>query len=75
MCEHHQTSPASHFMQKAVCTLPTARGRVTLSGHTLIETVGDEPHEETLDDDARRRALAERFGIHLPTPLPRLARG
>jgi N-hydroxyarylamine O-acetyltransferase len=69
MCEHHQTSPGSHFTQKIICTLPTARGRVTLSGRALIETAGDERRETTLDDHAVTAALAEHFGIHLPTPL------
>lgn len=69
MCEHHQTSPGSHFTQKVICTLPTARGRVTLSGRALIETAGDERRETTLDDDAVTAALAGHFGIHLPAPL------
>jgi N-hydroxyarylamine O-acetyltransferase len=58
MCGHHQTSPASHFTQNVVCTLPTLRGRRTLSGRTLI-----------LDDDARTAALATHFGIRLPAVL------
>jgi N-hydroxyarylamine O-acetyltransferase len=72
MCEHHQTSPASSFTQKTVCSLPTARGRVTLSGRTLVETAGDARQETVLADaDAVTAALAERFGVHLPAPLPR----
>lgn len=67
MCEYHQTSPASHFTQKIVCTRLTARGRVTLSGRVLIETSGDERRETPLDgDEAVAAALAERFDIHLP---------
>jgi N-hydroxyarylamine O-acetyltransferase len=72
MCEYHQTSPGSHFTRKIVCTLPTERGRVTLSGRTLIETVGDERRETPLDgDEALVTALAERFGVRLPAALPR----
>jgi N-hydroxyarylamine O-acetyltransferase len=70
MCEHHQTSPASHFTQKVVCTLPTPRGRVTLSGRALIETAGEERRETTLDGDAVTAVLAERFAVHLPAALP-----
>jgi N-hydroxyarylamine O-acetyltransferase len=71
MCEHHQTSPASHFTQGVVCTLPTPRGRRTLSGHTLIETEGDARRETPLDEDARTAALASHFGIRLPAALRR----
>jgi N-hydroxyarylamine O-acetyltransferase len=72
MCDYHQTSPASHFTQNVLCTLPTARGRVTLSGRTLIETDGDERRETALaDGDAVAAVLAERFGVRLPGPLRR----
>lgn len=67
MCEHHQTSPASHFTRGPVCTLPTAQGRVTLSGRTLIETEGDGRRESPLaDDEAVRGVLERRFGVRLP---------
>jgi N-hydroxyarylamine O-acetyltransferase len=38
MCRHHQTSSASHFTQKPVCSIVTSTGRVTISGNRLIET-------------------------------------
>lgn len=72
MCEHHQTSPDSHFTRSIVCTLPTARGRVTLSGRALIETEGDKRRETALgDDEAVRGALEERFGVRLRGTLIR----
>lgn len=66
MCVYHQTSPASHFTRKRVCTLATRDGRVTLSEMRLIETRGAERTERLLAD-AREYAsvLAERFGIDL----------
>jgi N-hydroxyarylamine O-acetyltransferase len=71
MCEYHQASPASHFTQNVICTLPNARGRRTLSGRTLIEMEGDVRRETPLDDDARAKVVASYFGIHLPAALRR----
>jgi N-hydroxyarylamine O-acetyltransferase len=73
-CRYHQTSPDSHFTQGPVCTLPTEDGRITISGSTLIETVGEERTETTLDDGALLSAYRDRFGIELdrlPESLPR----
>jgi N-hydroxyarylamine O-acetyltransferase len=64
-CRFHQTSPDSHFTQGPVCTLPTEDGRITIAGSTLIETVGEERTEATLDDLALRAAYRDRFGIEL----------
>jgi N-hydroxyarylamine O-acetyltransferase len=70
-CWWHQTSPKSHFTQSLVCSLPVGAERVTLSGRTLIETVGGERVERVLADDAEvRAAYADLFGIvldRLPT--------
>lgn len=71
MCEHHQRSPESPFTQRVVCSLPTARGRRTLRGHTLIDTEGEARCETELDDEARLRVLEESFGIRLGSPLLR----
>ena len=69
MCEFHQTSPESHFTRQTVCSLPRpGGGRVTLSGHTLVETVhGDRRETPLADDRAVDVALLERFGVRLPT--------
>jgi N-hydroxyarylamine O-acetyltransferase len=68
---YHQTSPASHFTRSTVCTGLTATGRVTLSGRTLVRTVGGERSEETITaDDALLDAYREHLGIDLPA-LPK----
>ena len=65
-CWWHQTSPKSHFTQSLVCSLPTDTGRVTLSGRTLIETVGGERLERSLASDAETLAAYRNgFGIVL----------
>ncbi|HXA43561.1 MAG TPA: arylamine N-acetyltransferase [Candidatus Solibacter sp.] len=66
MCWWQQTSPQSHFRQSLVCTMLTAQGRVTLSGDRLIETVGAQRSESTLEsDDLILDAYQRLFGIHL----------
>ncbi|NTX09170.1 arylamine N-acetyltransferase [Myxococcus sp. CA051A] len=66
MCHHHQTSPESIFTQRRLCTKATPKGRVTLKEGALVITEGKERRELTvLDEDSRRRALAEYFGVVL----------
>jgi N-hydroxyarylamine O-acetyltransferase len=66
MCRYHQTSPASSFTRKRVCTLATPAGRVTLSDHTLIVTAHGKRTEQVLrDEPAIQVALREHFGIDL----------
>ncbi|GAA3367233.1 arylamine N-acetyltransferase [Streptomyces sannanensis] len=48
----HRTSPASHFTRSLVCSRLTPRGRVTLSGRTLITTVAGVRQEQHLETDA-----------------------
>lgn len=73
MCWYQCTSPESHFTRSIVCTLPTARGRVTLSGDRLIRTEGSARIETPLPDD---RAVLDTyrsvFGIELAR-VPRVA--
>lgn len=65
-CWWHQTSPESHFTRTLTCSLPTASGRVTLSGDRLIETVTGERTERTLNGDAAvLAAYRDHFGITL----------
>ncbi|WP_326566530.1 arylamine N-acetyltransferase [Amycolatopsis rhabdoformis] len=66
------TSPQSGFTRRLTCSRPTSQGRVTLSGHRLIETVDGVRNEVLLaTDDAVRTAYRVYFGIELsrlPTP-------
>ncbi|MFB9728900.1 arylamine N-acetyltransferase family protein [Haloechinothrix salitolerans] len=65
-CWWQSTSSDSHFTRSVTCSLPTASGRVTLSGDRLIETIDGERKETTLSDDAEILATyRSRFGIHL----------
>jgi N-hydroxyarylamine O-acetyltransferase len=65
-CTHHQTSPDSHFTQGTVCSLRTPDGRITLSGTTLIETIGGERRTTDVEANDIGPILADRFGIALP---------
>ena len=65
MCEYHQVSPESKFVQNRVCSLPTAAGRITLSGNRLTLVEGGRRTVQRLDEDAFLGALRERFGIDL----------
>jgi N-hydroxyarylamine O-acetyltransferase len=65
-CWWQQTSPASHFAQSLTCSLPTADGRVTLSGDRLIRTEDGRRTERRLESGTEVLAAYESlFGIHL----------
>jgi N-hydroxyarylamine O-acetyltransferase len=71
MCRYHQTSPASMFTHKRLCTLYTPDGRVTLTGTRLVTTrMGDGPREawqkeerELLDETEYNGILKQVFGV------------
>jgi N-hydroxyarylamine O-acetyltransferase len=64
-CEYHQTSPASHFTQKIICSLPTLTGRLTISGDRLIETSEGHRDERLIASEAELRLLlTNRFGVN-----------
>ncbi len=66
MCRHHQTSPDSTFTRKAVCSLATPDGRVTLSSGRLITTTGGRREEREVSEEAEyRRLLKEIFDVDL----------
>jgi 8-oxo-dGTP pyrophosphatase MutT (NUDIX family) len=66
-----QSDPASHFVQNRICSVATERGRVSLSGLRLIETVDGQRSERELENEGEWLAvLGERFGIR---PLVRRA--
>ncbi|GDY32942.1 N-hydroxyarylamine O-acetyltransferase [Gandjariella thermophila] len=65
-CWWHQTSPHSYFTRSLVCSMPTATGRITLSGNRLIRTRDGRRAEQVLDTDAAVLAAYRRhFGLHL----------
>ena len=66
-CWWHQTSPASHFTRKTICSRLTETGRITISGRTLIRTrLSGERTEELLAGDASLLAAYEEYyGIRL----------
>ena len=66
MCRFHQTSPASHFTQKRICSRGTIDGRVSLSEMRLITTNGRERKEVELSSETQYAdVLREKFGITL----------
>jgi N-hydroxyarylamine O-acetyltransferase len=74
-CRRLQTSPESPFTRKAVCSLPTPDGRITLSGGRLIRTTRGHREDESLADAEEYRArLHTHFGIELEqdVAIPRL---
>ncbi|KUH35722.1 MULTISPECIES: arylamine N-acetyltransferase family protein [Streptomyces] len=69
----HRTSPESPFTRAPLCSLPTGRGRVTLSGRRLVTTDGGAREEHELEGDGELlAAYREHFGVRLdrvPVPL------
>ena len=41
MCHYNQTSPLSHFTQNKFCSLPTEKGRITVTANKIKITEGD----------------------------------
>ncbi len=66
MCDYHQTNPASHFMQKTICSLPTKTGRITLTGNKLKVTENGETSEKVFDGEEQiKQLLWSNFGIKI----------
>lgn len=66
MCHYHQTSPASPFTRKRVCSMATPGGRVTIAERKLIVTGNGEKRETILNSEEEwRAALKENFGVVL----------
>ena len=66
MCQYHQTSPESVFTQKAVCSLATSDGRITLSIGRLIMTTGGLREERAVAGEEEYRSLLKtHFGMDL----------
>ncbi|MER7698581.1 arylamine N-acetyltransferase [Streptomyces sp. NPDC096095] len=63
---YHRTSPDSHFTRSLVCSRYTETGRVTLSGRTLVTTVGGERHRtELATNEEVLAAYRDHFGVRL----------
>ncbi len=74
-CWWQQTSPTSHFTQGLICSLHTEKGRISISGRTLIETAAGERTEQELPTDAAvLAAYRNLFGISLDR-VPRIRGG
>ncbi len=66
MCEYHQTSPASSFTQKRICSVALPGGRVTLSDMKLIVTREGRREERTLNcEEEWSSVLRDQFVISL----------
>ena len=66
MCHYQQTSPASHFTHKRVCSRATPQGRITLSDRRLITVEGARREERVLANEGEVRVVLLRdFGIAL----------
>lgn len=62
-CRYHQTSPASPFTTKPVCSLALPDGRITLSGSRFIETRAGDRVEHEVSAPEAEGLLRERFGM------------
>ena len=62
-CRWHETSPRSGFQRARIVTIPTRRGRVTVRGDRLIETVGGRRRERVLSGEEVAGLLGDRFGF------------
>ncbi|MEM6430631.1 MAG: arylamine N-acetyltransferase [Deinococcota bacterium] len=72
MCEYQQTSSASTFTQKSVCSMATDTGRITISNGRLITTDWrtQTKQEDIISSEVQyRQILTEKFGINLPAEL------
>ena len=64
MCHYHQTSPDSHFTRKKLISIPSEKGRVTITGNLLKVTEnGKTVHEYEFAPAEFGRYLHEYFGM------------
>jgi N-hydroxyarylamine O-acetyltransferase len=72
MCSYQQTSSASTFTQKSVCSIATDTGRITISNGRLITTDWQRQtkQEDIITSEVEyRQILADKFGINLAAEL------
>jgi N-hydroxyarylamine O-acetyltransferase len=66
MCDHHQSSPESHFTRSWICSRATPYGRITIANMCLIVTRGSQREERQLStEDELRRCLDQLLGVKL----------
>lgn len=66
MAAWHQ-GPSSHFTRKAICSMATASGRISLSDNQLLVThQGERSVLAVRDEGHYRQLLAEHFQVQLP---------
>ena len=64
MCHYHQTSEASNFTKRRLCTIPTNDGRITLTDTKLkIEKTGVVTEEEVNSEETFRKHLKRYFDM------------
>jgi N-hydroxyarylamine O-acetyltransferase len=69
MCEYHETSPESHFMQKIICSKATEKGRITLSDRKLIVTENGKKEQKDITESDFHLFLKQHFNITLRNKL------
>ena len=63
-CHWTETSPVSHFTQRAVTTIATRTGRITLTDTNLTITNGEQKEKSMINTiDTRNTILKKYFGI------------
>lgn len=66
-CHYHQTSPASSFTRKSVCSMATISGRKTISNGRYIEhSAAGKSEQIVVDEMVYRGLLREHFSLSLP---------
>lgn len=66
MCQHHQSSPDSHFTQNKLCSLATQEGRITLSDQTFKTKTQDKIEEWHVNNNTEFFAyLRQYFAIDI----------
>jgi len=66
MCHYHQTSPESHFTWKRICSLPTEKGRITITGNTLKITIQENHTEKHIENEIElNKYLKKYFNISI----------
>lgn len=65
-CHYQQTAPQSHFTRRAVCSIATETGRLTLADGRYIVTLGEARSEWPVEGEAACRVILQNdFGIVL----------